>query len=145
MVGFSLWWVLGVDELVDPLQLALAGLEPEPGELAGVAQFGGAGAAGGVALALAPLLEDAAAPLEEADPGRPGGAVEEGQVHAEAVVTERGGAGPGGHPGQGGPGAAGGAVPLASLAGGCGGPCGGLRGGVRDDVSLLLETAQRGI
>src|SRR5699024_12385399 len=132
MVGFSLWWVLGVDELVDPLQLALAGLEPEPGELAGVAQFGGAGAAGGVALALAPLLEDAAAPLEEADPGRPGGAVEEGQVHAEAVVTERGGAGLGEHRGQGVLAARGGAVRLAAAAGGGGGPGAGFGGSVRE-------------
>lgn len=74
------------DELVEPLDLALAGLEPELMQLAGVAVEGTAGPRHRLAQAFPAFLDLAAPAFQDAHPRFGRGAVEERQVHPETVV-----------------------------------------------------------
>ena len=75
------------DQLVEPAHLALAGVEAELVQLAGVAVDLLAGPGQRGAQALPALLDGAPAALQDAHPDLGRGAGEERQVHAEAVVV----------------------------------------------------------
>ncbi len=91
MLGLRLFGGVGCcpfrgDELVEPLDLALAGLEPELMQLAGVAVEGTAGPRHRLAQAFPAFLDLAAPAFQDAHPRFGRGAVEERQVHPETVV-----------------------------------------------------------
>ena len=91
-------WVdvaLAVDQLVEPAHLALDRLEAVPLQLEGVAVEPLAGASERGAQAVAALLQAAAPPLEDAQPGVRLGAAEEREVHAEVLVLPGGRSGVG--------------------------------------------------
>src|SRR5688572_19090678 len=75
------------DQLVEPPDLALGGVEPQLVQLAGVAVDLLTGTGEGAAQALAAFLDAPSAPLEDAHPRLGRGAGEEREVHAEAVVV----------------------------------------------------------
>src|SRR6516225_1253485 len=74
------------DELVEPFDFALAGLESELMQLAGVAIERAARPRHRLAQAFAALLDLTPAAFQDAHPCFRRRAVEEGQVHSEAVV-----------------------------------------------------------
>ncbi len=81
------------DELLQPADLALAGVEAVALQFQGVRVEAFGGPAEHVAQAFAPLLDLAAATLEDPQAGRLVGPGEEREVHAEAGVVVRLGAG----------------------------------------------------
>ena len=84
---------LALDQLVEPADLALDGLEPVPLQLEGVAVDPLAGAGQRRAEAVEALLEPRPAALEDAQPGGGVGAGEEREVDAEVLVLPGGRAG----------------------------------------------------
>src|SRR5690349_8027451 len=77
---------LGIDQLVEPTDLPVRGLQPQLLELGGVGVEAVDGATDGRALALATLLDPPAAALQDPHPRLGGGPGEERQMDAEAVV-----------------------------------------------------------
>src|SRR6476661_10882226 len=86
LFGAALRNPLGCDQIVEPLHFALAGLQPQLVQLAGVAVKRTAGPRDGFTQTLPALLHLAAAALQDPHPGLCRGAVEEGEMNTEAVV-----------------------------------------------------------
>ena len=130
-----------LDQLVEPPHLALAGVEAELVQLAGVAVDLLARAGQHGPQALPPLLHRPPTALEDAHPDLGGRAGEEREVHAEAVVVERLRPRVGQQLGE----------ALLALGGdpvhapGAAGPRAVRRRGVLDDQSGPREAAQRGV
>ena len=84
---------LGLDQLGEPAHLALGRVQAVPLQLGGVEVEALAAPRGGGADRVEPLLEPAAATLEDPQPDRGLGAGEEGEVHVERAVLPGGRAG----------------------------------------------------
>src|SRR3954469_10469567 len=86
LLGTTLSYPLGRDQIVEPLHFALAGLQPQLVQLAGVAVKRTAGPRDGFTQTFPAFLHLAAAALQNPHPGLGRGAVEEGEMNAETVV-----------------------------------------------------------
>src|SRR5689334_4541351 len=86
LLGATLSYPFGRDQIVEPFHFALAGLQPQLMQLAGVAIKRTAGPRDCFAQTLATFLDLTAAALEDAHPGFRRGAVEEGEMNTEPVV-----------------------------------------------------------
>src|SRR5215213_5796886 len=86
LLGATLSYPLGRDQIVEPFHFALAGLQPQLVQLAGVAIKRTAGPCDRFAQTFSAFLDLTTAALEDPHPGFGRGAVEEGEMNAEPVV-----------------------------------------------------------